>query len=66
MSDGPYSKKLFTKLGDSVYPYFEIINFVGELLLFKAVSRSEVPLEDPRSVKILNILQRVQKEIRVL
>lgn len=51
--------KLFTKLGDAVYPYYEIINFIGQLLLFLPRSSSELVWDDIRDLKILNILLKL-------
>lgn len=59
LAEGQDQKKLFTQVGDTIYPYFEIINFVGELLLFVPASTNDFPLDDPRSMKILNIIHKV-------
>lgn len=49
-----------------MYPYFEIINFVGQLLLFVPRKVERVVSGDPRTKKALNAMAKVRKELQVL
>lgn len=58
-NSGLIKSQFYNKLGDAIYPYFEIINFIGSLLLFSSDESLLHPYDDLRSLRILNLIEKI-------